>query len=53
MVVRASKAEARTTNASLEAIRVVADVAAELVKTAALEVCSNNLNNLFNLIYVH
>ncbi|KAL7599824.1 hypothetical protein Lser_V15G22858 [Lactuca serriola] len=37
MAVRAAEAEARTANASLEAIKAAGDAAAELVKTAALE----------------
>nr|XP_043627546.1 DDB1- and CUL4-associated factor homolog 1 [Erigeron canadensis] len=37
MAVRAAEAEARTANASAEAIRAAGDAAAELVKTAALE----------------
>ncbi|KAL4564995.1 hypothetical protein LXL04_029076 [Taraxacum kok-saghyz] len=37
MAVRAAEAEARTANASVEAIRAAGDAAAELVKTAALE----------------
>ncbi|KAI3690306.1 hypothetical protein L2E82_48286 [Cichorium intybus] len=37
MAVRAAEAEARSANASLEAIKAAGDAAAELVKTAALE----------------
>lgn len=53
MAVRAAEAEARTANASLEAIKAAGDAAAELVKTAALEVCSNNIIILFHLISFH
>lgn len=39
MAVRAAEAEARTANASVEAVKAAGDAAAELVKTAASEVC--------------
>lgn len=42
MAVRAAEAEARTANASVEAIKAAGDAAAELVKTAASEVCILN-----------
>lgn len=42
MAVRAAEAEARSANASVEAIKAAGDAAAELVKTAALEVCMSD-----------
>ena len=49
--VRAAEAEARTANAPAEAIRAAGDAAAEVVKSAALEVCNVLMRALYYIYF--